>query len=320
MERIKHYKKISILINVLIVLTLILTACSSFQNDSASKNASSTTEIAMEDNLYAYEAADITEAGYEMEGAVLSDLNRTKTTASQSSNDTKLIKSVNISLQTKELDSLLEELKAYVTEYEGYIEYSNIYGIGLENLRSGNLTVRIPVENLETFMEKAKEAGTVRSISESTIDVTLEYVDVENHKKALEIEQERLYEILEQAKTVEELIAVEERLSQVRYELEWYTSSLNTYDNQINYSTVEIYFEEVERISKTETEGIWEQIKNKLGDSIYSIRNGARTFIVWFAGSIPYFLILAVIVVVVTVVVMKKKKRRRKNNNKEETN
>lgn len=313
MRTIKNNKKLSILICILTVMSFIFTACGS------SKNESSTTEIAVsqEDMAYSYELAAEADISYSMEGAGLSYNEMNKTTASGNSSLAKLIKSVSISLQTKELDALLEELKSYVAEYEGYIEYSNIYGRGLENLRSGNLTIRIPVEHLEAFVEKTKAAGTVTNISESTVDVTLEYVDVENHKKALEIEQERLYEILEQAETVEELIAVEQRLSQVRYEMEWYTTSLNTYDNQINYSTVDIYLEEVERISKAEAEGMWAQIKNKLSDNIYSLANGAKSFFVWFASSTPYFLVLAVVVVIIVIFVKRRKKNKRKKQNNE---
>jgi len=321
----KSYKKLSILVCLLTVMSFIFAACGSSKNESTSTDISSVSqkeaEFAVEDfAVYPEDAVAggtaeqdtgiVSSAALDEAGLSYNELN--KTTASGNNSSAKLIKTVNISLQTKELDALLEELKAYVTEYEGYIEYSNIYGIGLENLRSGNLTIRIPVEHLEVFVEKTRAAGTVTNISESTVDVTLEYVDVENHKKALEIEQERLYEILEQAETVEELIAVEQRLSQVRYEMEWYTTSLNTYDNQINYSTVDIYLVEVERISKVEEEGIWAQIKSKFSDNIYSMANGAKSLFVWFAGSTPYFLALAIVVVVIVIFIKRKKKGKRK--------
>ena len=53
-------------------------------------------------------------------------------------------------------------------------------------------------------------------------DVTLRYVDVDSHKKALETEQERLLALLEKAENVEDIITIENRLSDVRYELENY--------------------------------------------------------------------------------------------------
>ena len=311
----KIYKKLSILVCLLTVMSFIFAACGS------SKNERSSTDISMsqkEDFEVYPEEQVVGGAAQESDEAGLSFNEVNKSTALGNSSLAKLIKTVNISLQTKELDALLEELRSYVAEYEGYIEYSNIYGIGLENLRSGNLTIRIPAEQLEAFVEKTRAAGTVTNISESTVDVTLEYVDVENHKKALNIEQERLYEILEQAETVEELIAVEQRLSQVRYEMECYTTSLNTYDNKINYSTIDIYLEEVERISKAEEEGIWAQIKSKFSDSIYSIARGVKFFFVWFAGSTPYFLVLAIVVVVIVILVKRRKKNKRKKQNKED--
>ena len=63
-------------------------------------------------------------------------------------------------------------------------------------------------------------------------DVTLRYVDVDSHKKALETEQERLLALLEKAENVEDIITIENRLSDVRYELENYESQIRLLDNQ----------------------------------------------------------------------------------------
>ena len=68
--------------------------------------------------------------------------------------------------------------------------------------------------------------------------MTLQYVDLESHKKALTTEQDRLIELMEQAETVEDIITIEGRLSEVRYQLESMESQLRTYDNKIDYSTV----------------------------------------------------------------------------------
>ena len=62
-------------------------------------------------------------------------------------------------------------------------------------------------------------------------------------KKSLEIEQERLWALLEKADSLDAVVALEARLSEIRYELESYTSQLRLYDNQVDYSTVSIYIE-----------------------------------------------------------------------------
>lgn len=50
--------------------------------------------------------------------------------------------------------------------------------------------------------------------------MTLEYVDLESHKKTLQAEHERLLQLMEQAESIEDIITIEQRLSNVQYQLE----------------------------------------------------------------------------------------------------
>ena len=67
-----------------------------------------------------------------------------------------------------------------------------------------------------------------------TENVTLQYVSTESRVKALETEQTRLLELLENAETMEDLLTIEARLTDVRWELENYASQLRVLDNQVN--------------------------------------------------------------------------------------
>ena len=84
----------------------------------------------------------------------------------------------------------------------------------------------------------------------------MNYVDVESHITALKTEQESLLKMLEQADTIETILAIQNQLTQVRYQLESYESQKRTYDNDLNYSAVYVYVQEVERESRsTDTYG-----------------------------------------------------------------
>ncbi len=93
---------------------------------------------------------------------------------------------------------------------------------------------------LEAFLQAAQASGNVVNQSETTEDVTLQYSDVESRKKSLEIEQERIWALLEKAESLESVIALEERLSEIRYELESLEARLRLYNNQVEYSTVHL--------------------------------------------------------------------------------
>ena len=128
----------------------------------------------------------------------------------------KLIKNVNLNVETEQFDVLLPNLQKRVTALGGYIEDMSSYSRndnysadfqGTKYLRYASMTVRMPKENLDAFLEEVGEQTNVVSRSESVTDVTLQYVDLESHKKALTTEQDRLLELMEQAQTVEDIIA-----------------------------------------------------------------------------------------------------------------
>jgi len=239
------------------------------------------------------------------EEAMMGEAGVTSTTGIDSVADTsqKLIKTVGIHMETKEFDTLLENVKIQVEALGGYIESSDISGNSYYNqngTRYAYLTLRIPVDCLDGFVTLAEELGNVTSKWESVEDITLQYVDVKSHKEALQTEQERLLELLEKAESMEDIITIESRLSQVRYELQSYESTLRTYDNKVNYSTVTLDIREVERVTKVNEErNFFEEVRYRLADNFYDIGQGIRECAIWFISSLPYLLILAVAILVI---------------------
>lgn len=221
----------------------------------------------------------------------------------------KLIKTVSLSMETKEFDPLLENIRSKVEELGGYIESSEISGSSYYSVQENRyawLTLRIPADKLEGFVTVVSELGNVTSKNESVEDITLQYVDVEGRKQALETEQARLLELLERAETMEDIIAIESRLSEVRYELQSYGSTLRTYDNQVNYSTVSIRISEVERVTPViEKRTFLEEIQYRLSDNLYDIGQGIRNFVIWFISSLPYLIIWAAVIAVLVLVARK---------------
>ena len=134
----------------------------------------------------------------------------------------KLIRDVNLEVETETFDELLSTVGEKTGNLGGYIEESytyngsNYYGKGTRN---ASLTIRIPAEKLDEFLSAVAEISNVISRNESITDVTLQYVDMESHKKVLLTEQERLIELLEKAETIEDIISLESRLSEVRYQI-----------------------------------------------------------------------------------------------------
>lgn len=233
----------------------------------------------------------------------------------------KLIKTVNISTETEDFDTLVPNLQKQVEALGGYIESISVYDVGSYYVeeqhvkqRCANLTARVPKEKLDGFLAQVGEQTNVTSRSENVEDVTLQYVDLESHKKALLTEQDRLLTLLGQAETVEDIIAIEGRLSEVRYQLESMESQLRTYDNRIDYSTVYLNIDEVRKYSAPQTATAWERIASGFSKSIEDIGFGIRDFAIGFVIDIPYFVFWIVIIVVAVLVfrIVRKLWRKRK--------
>ena len=88
--------------------------------------------------------------------------------------------------------------------------------------------------------------GNVISSSRSQENVTTQYTDYEARLESLNIQEERLLAMLEESGDLESLIALESRLSEVRYEIESIERNLRNLDQRIAYSTVNLEIQEVE--------------------------------------------------------------------------
>ncbi len=234
----------------------------------------------------------------------------------------KLIRTVNLDVETKEFDQMLVSVENQVTALGGYIEQMNTYNGSSYSesyrARSSNLTARIPKQSVDSFLSTVEGEGNVVSRSEHVEDVTLSYVDMESRKKSLQTEQERLLTFLEKAENLEDIITLESRLSDVRYQLESMESQLRTYDNKVDFATVEMSIREVKELTPvTEEETAWERLAKGFMKSLENVKDGIVDFFIWFVVNIPYFVVwAAVIFIIVMIIKLIKRSARRKREAK----
>lgn len=231
----------------------------------------------------------------------------------QSENE-KLIRTVSMSLQTKEFETLLAYLDGKVAELGGYIQSSQIYGNSMDSFgyRSASMTLRIPQQKLDVFVSGVNENATVVRKSENAENVTLQYADTEARLKSLQIEQERFLALLEKADTVDSIIAIEQHLTELRYEIESYASTLKIYDNKVDYSTVSLDISEVNRVTPVEQNPtLLTRMKEGFSNTLYSMKEGGADFLVWLVTNFLYLVIWGVILVAVCVVLRRVWKQRK---------
>lgn len=311
------------------VLGLVLTGCGGSSNKHAD-TAAAATEAAydsgtgyLSDDIYSYAQ----ENGYAAEEPVEALEEETEGSKSPEAADTsrKLIKNVDLEVETEEFDDLLTTIEQKTEALAGYIEESYTYNGSAyrgRSTRNASLTIRIPAEKLNTFLSEVAEVSNVISRNERVTDVTLQYVDMESHKKALVAEQDRLLELLEQAENIEDIISIESRLSEVRYQIESMESQLRTMDNQVSYSTIHLSIEEVKQLTPVKEQSVGEKIATGFWKNLTKVGAGILNFGIGLIISIPYVLlwgiIIAVVVIIIRLVLKKGRSRKVLNTPKEE--
>lgn len=246
---------------------------------------------------------------------------RTSDETSPAPVERKLIRNVSMNLETREFDALTKSISDAVTFFGGYIEQADVsgnslYWSGERSSRYSNITARIPENKLDAFLTEVSGQGNVTYKNESVQDVTLQYTDITSRKKTLQMEQDRLWELLEKAESIDAVIALEARLSEVRYQLESIESQLRTLDNQIVYSTVYLSIQEVQVLTSTDPDTIPVRIQKGLSRSFNTLKISSVDFLVWFISSLPILAVFAVLVFIAVIILKKPLKRRKTRKQK----
>ena len=85
-----------------------------------------------------------------------------------------------------------------------------------------------------------------------------------------------------------------------------YETQLRTMDNKVDYSTVTITINEVERMTPTQDkETVFTRIKNGFSKTIYDISEGLKNFFVWFVVNLPYIIIWTAIISLAVLIIRK---------------
>jgi len=311
-----------ILISILTASTL-LCACSSKQAGANSAVAVEETAAVAEakSNYYTGSADELQKNSYENTDSAKADMN-ISVPASK-----KLIKNASLRLETLDFDKILSDINSETENYGGYIERSETSNRSLytssypdesytSSPRTAEIVARVPADKLDDFISFLEKNTNETYKSVGTNDITMQYMDLESKKKSLELEQSRLWELMEKAENVDAVIAIEARLSEVRYELESMNSQLKYYDNQVDYSTVDINLIEVKDYQTKSDAGIGTRISSGFKRTLKNIGKFFTELFIGIIVSSPVIVMLILFFAIIIFILLhfgKKFKNRKKS-------
>ena len=306
-------KKRKLVVIAVLAAALCLSSCGTSTIDSATQSAGSYSGENAENGYYDSYASEEAEAKsadeeYSGDAAAAGDAGDPGSgdSALRAQDGQKIVYTGRLQMQTLEYDKSAANIRAKIREAGGFSESESEHDNNYNWYNNGNpgntrylsITARIPSEKFEAFMDSLSGDGKVMSRSVSAENISQVYANKESYKKALEKEQERLLIMMDKAETIDEMILVESRLSEVERQLNLYKTDLAAMDKDVEFSTVYIELEEVKRYTEEVVQTPFaEEAKYALEDEVNSFRNFCKGNILFVVRHFPYLIILAAVIV-----------------------
>ena len=212
----------------------------------------------------------------------------------------KVIVTTSMSLETYKMDETLSKILSEAKAAGGYVQSSNegkrSYG---ENSfrRYGKLVLRIPAGNYDAFMEAIKTSGNVISLTSETDDITESYYNLQAQIESLKIEEERVKSFYDLAKDIDELLRIEQRLTEIQSQIAKAESTMKNYQLLTDYCTVTISIQEVTTYTET-SDTFFSRLARELRESAEGFVRFLENALFFLINAFWYILLAAVVWIV----------------------
>lgn len=228
----------------------------------------------------------------------------------------KVIRTFSVSFETDSFDSDIAAILQSAAELGGYAERSVANGrkpeVYSDPGRYAYLTLRVPAEKVEAFVQGVKGYGTLTSYNENADDVTEAYFDLDTRLGVLRTQLDRLKSILVSTDNLADIIALESAISDVTLQIEQLTTQLRRYDGLISYATVEVTINEL-RLNEgpAAQTSVWERIDRGFTDTLYGVGTFFVNLFIFFVSALPALVVLGAIAAIAVFIARSGVKRKR---------
>jgi len=182
----------------------------------------------------------------------------------------KIIRSSSLAIVVQHPAQVMDKIMALAEMEGGYLESSQGGG---QDAASGSLTIRVPAARFEETRAEIRKLGLrVENETIAAQDVTRQYVDQDANLRNLRAEEAQYLAILKQANTVKDLLAVSQRISEVRGQIEQQQAEFNALSKQTETVAIAI---SLRTEAETQVFGLnWRplyQVKLALRDGLESV-------------------------------------------------
>jgi hypothetical protein len=168
------------------------------------------------------------------------DITTSVITAGNGLTATRVVKtgSLDLTVHKGQVQLTMSHLGDLASRLGGYISASQTDNVA--GAPSGELTMRIPVNQFETAVSEAQRLGHQTALTTNAHDVTGKYVDINARAAALKQTRRTYLTILSRATTIGQILSVQQRVDDVQGQIEQLQGQLKVLRNQSSDGTLTV--------------------------------------------------------------------------------
>jgi hypothetical protein len=204
---------------------------------------------------------------------------------------------VEIEVERGDFQNAFSQALLVADRYGGYLVSSSSQASGKEgSLKSGVIAIRVPSTSFDNALSDAGKIGEVKNRQIQTQDVTEEYVDLQARITNSKAHVQAVLALLAKAKSVDEVLQVQQVLTSAQQELEQLEGRQRYLDEHTNYSTLSMtIYEAGTAVTPPSTWGITEAMK----DGLHNLVRAFNAIVRGLGVLIPVLVVIAIIAYIV---------------------
>lgn len=201
-----------------------------------------------------------------------------------------IIRHGELTIRVKDLSESQKQAMRYVNQIGGFVEAEQSSDLTL-SISQTMLTLRVPVAKFETSMEMFSALGTPLSRSVSAEDITSQIVDMQARLRVMRAQEEVYLNLLKQSKTLKDSLEVQNRLMELRQEIESIAAQLKSQTELASLSTIVLTLRtDAKPIPDKQNEGWAQESWTSATNSLASTARGLGSNLITVAVFSPFWL------------------------------
>ena len=150
--------------------------------------------------------------------------------------DRKIIRTATVTLETEQVSARFEDVGNIAAGAGGFVASSSFGNSG--DKQTASVTIRVPNDRYQDVLGQLRKLGSVTGEQSNASDVTEQYTDLDSRLRNLRATEAQYLEFLTRAENLNDVLTVQDRLNNVRAEIEQVQGRIQLLSNQADLATI----------------------------------------------------------------------------------